>query len=194
MMSDLLGPRAEAPASADIRISGSRTEASCSSSVGIAFDSVLFADISKGRIIRRRVSILLSAVSIALLMQVLLLAAPVGAAFSVTLGFDNITNNDPTDAADGEAQLAVTVACPVNGNTNQVSFTFTNTGSAAMSITDVYFDDGTLLRIASTSNRTHHLAIGRVETTPHPRLALRRDSPRIPNRRRNPTVSTQLRR
>jgi hypothetical protein len=48
--------------------------------------------------------------------------------------------------AAGAAQLFVTVS---EGPGDQVTFRFTNTGAAAMSITDVYFDDGTLLGIAS---------------------------------------------
>lgn len=35
---------------------------------------------------------------------------------------------------------------------SQVSFTFTNAGPSAASITDIYFDDGTLLGIASIAN------------------------------------------
>jgi len=97
---------------------------------------------------------LVSTAVVVVLVQMLLVISPAGAAFSVELGFTNITNNNPTDAANGEAQLAVEAVCPVNGNTNQVSFTFTNTGTAAMSITDVYFEDGTLLGIASITDGT----------------------------------------
>ena len=50
-------------------------------------------------------------------------------------GFENITNNNATDAAIGESQLFVDVTQPVAG---YVLFTFTNTGPAACSITDVY--------------------------------------------------------
>lgn len=71
-------------------------------------------------------------------------------AASETYGFTNITNNNSTDADAGEAQLKVTVAS-VDGEPNQVSFTFWHDGTVAMSITDVYFDDGTLLGIASIS-------------------------------------------
>ena len=52
------------------------------------------------------------------------------------------------DGAIGEAQLFVEVI----DLGNQVEFMFTNTGSFASSITDVYFDDGSLLGIASISN------------------------------------------
>lgn len=57
----------------------------------------------------------------------------------ITFGFDNITNNDPGDAAIGEAQLFVTVS---DFGVGQVLFTFTNIGPLASSITDVYFDNG----------------------------------------------------
>lgn len=60
--------------------------------------------------------------------------------------FDNITNNNPSDAAIGETQFWVEVTDP---GANQVLFTFGNTGSEASSICDVYFDDGgSLLGIA----------------------------------------------
>jgi hypothetical protein len=58
----------------------------------------------------------------------------------------------PIELADGvigEAQLFVEV---VEFGTNQVLFTFTNTGPKPCSITDVYFDDGALLDIASIDN------------------------------------------
>jgi hypothetical protein len=64
-------------------------------------------------------------------------------------GFFNITANSVADAAIGEAQLSVTVSDPGAG---QVLFRFDNSGPAASSITDVYFDDGTLLGIASLSD------------------------------------------
>ena len=66
-----------------------------------------------------------------------------------TFGFDNISANSVGDAAIGEAQLFVDVTDPGAG---QVLFTFGNTGPAASSITDVYFDDGSLLGIASIIN------------------------------------------
>ena len=72
-------------------------------------------------------------------------AQPAKAGFT----FKNITNNNATDAAAGEAQLSVGVTAV---GTTRVAFTFKNVGSAAMSITDVYFDDGTLLGISSVTN------------------------------------------
>ena len=64
---------------------------------------------------------------------------------AIEYGFDNITNNDPFDAAIGEAQLFVDVTDSLGGeqmNANQVLFTFLNIGPEAFSICDVYFDDG----------------------------------------------------
>lgn len=65
-----------------------------------------------------------------------------------TYSFSNITNNSAFDAAIGETQLFVEVI----DRGGQVEFTFTNTGPHASSITDVYFDDGTLLGIASITD------------------------------------------
>ena len=87
-------------------------------------------------------------VKLALLFGLLCLAAvPLQA--QVTFSFDNISANNVADAAIGEAQLQVTVSNP---GPNQVLFTFTNSGPAASSITAVYFDDGSLLGIASIDN------------------------------------------
>jgi hypothetical protein len=81
-------------------------------------------------------------------------AAP---AQALLLGFTNITGNSATDAAIGEAQLFVNVTDPL-GNENlsatQALFTFGNSGPDACSITDIYFDDGSLLGIASVINGT----------------------------------------
>ncbi len=72
------------------------------------------------------------------------LSAP--AAFGQTYGFFPVTANTVANTQAGQSQLSVTVNA--GPNANQVSFTFNNAGPAAMSITDVYFDDGTLLGIA----------------------------------------------
>jgi len=66
-----------------------------------------------------------------------------------TYGFTCLTSTSPTDCATGQSQLTVVVSDAGNG---QVSFTFSNSGPNASSITDVYFDDGTLLAIASIVN------------------------------------------
>jgi hypothetical protein len=67
--------------------------------------------------------------------------------FANSYGFTQITANG--GAAGVAAQLSVGVT---NAGGGQVSFTFHNVGSLASSITDVYFDDGTLLGIASINS------------------------------------------
>lgn len=67
---------------------------------------------------------------------------------AVTLTFTSITNNIAVDAAIGEAQLTV----EVTDEGSKVLFTFINAGPLASSITDVYFDDGSLLELASIDN------------------------------------------
>ena len=67
------------------------------------------------------------------------------ASASVTYSFVNITNNDPLNAAIGESQLFVELGDILG---NEVTFTFSNTGPEASSITQVYFDDGGLLSFA----------------------------------------------
>lgn len=68
-------------------------------------------------------------------------------AHALLLGFQGITNTSAANTSIGEAQLLVDVmlADAVKG---LVSFRFFNTGPEASSITDVYFDDGSLLAIA----------------------------------------------
>lgn len=73
----------------------------------------------------------------------LLLAAP---ASSVTLSFFCITGNLAADCTTGEAQLSVEVTDQGGG---QVLFDFMNAAGNDSSIADVYFDDGTLLNIAT---------------------------------------------
>ncbi len=69
-------------------------------------------------------------------------------------GFEAITANSTIDPGIGEAQLSVDVTDP---GSNQVLFTFSNSGPLASSITDIYFDDGPLLGIASIDNS--HLGV-----------------------------------
>jgi beta-lactam-binding protein with PASTA domain len=82
----------------------------------------------------------------------LLLAAFVApAAGDVTYTFDHIPEPGDDDQARangaiGEAQLLVDIA-PYDAG--RVLFTFRNTGPEVCAITDAYFDDGSLLRIAS---------------------------------------------
>ncbi len=63
-------------------------------------------------------------------------------------GFTNVSANNLANAMAGEAQLSVDVTDPGMG---QVTFAFSNVGTAAMSITDTYWDDdgATLDEIAS---------------------------------------------
>mgnify|MGYP001611344248 CR=1 FL=1 len=83
--------------------------------------------------------------------------APVQAA-TTTLGFYCITNNNAGNCAIGESQLTVLVS---DAGTNPITlaplvlFHFKNlnlVGGSASSITDVYFDDGTLLDLSSITN------------------------------------------
>ncbi len=67
-----------------------------------------------------------------------------------TYNFGCITNSTAANAAAGTAQLWVDVeSLP---SPSQVAFTFHNAGPLPCSITDIYFDDGTLLGIASIVN------------------------------------------
>lgn len=75
----------------------------------------------------------------------LLLAVEATAQGGEVLGFYGLTSNNVGDVAIGEAQLTVEVTDVAPG---QVGFIFRNAGPDASSITDVYFDDGTLLGIA----------------------------------------------
>jgi hypothetical protein len=85
----------------------------------------------------------------------------------VTYGFGCISSNVANACSTGQAQLMVDVT---NDNgvfsgltlaSNQALFVFRNTGPAMSSITDVYFDDGTLLGIATLWNTA-----GMVEFSP----------------------------
>jgi hypothetical protein len=70
-------------------------------------------------------------------------------AWAVQYGFGCISNNIGGDCTIGEAQLLIDVTDPGGG---QVEFTLTNLGPDASSISDVYFDDGSLLGIATIMN------------------------------------------
>jgi len=69
-----------------------------------------------------------------------------GEAGAVSYGFYCITAGGPGPCAVGETQLLVDVTDPGG---NQVLFTFSNSGLDPSSVTDVYFDDGGLLDIAT---------------------------------------------
>ena len=74
------------------------------------------------------------------------------AAQAVTLSFFCITINNPGDCGIGETQLATEVTSYGIGTgtdgVDQVLFTFTNTGSYQSTISEIYFDDGSLLGLA----------------------------------------------
>ena len=79
----------------------------------------------------------------------LLAAVVVTPVQAATLSFDCISDNNAGDCLIGETQLSVDVT---DAGPGQVLFTFNNVGLDASSIADVYFDDGTLLGIASIDN------------------------------------------
>ena len=92
-------------------------------------------------------------ISIVLLLVGAFFLCTVMPAHALRLGFYNISANIVGDAAIGEAQLWVDVTdAGYDNGVYQVLFTFGNTGSMASSICDVYFDDGSLLGIASIDN------------------------------------------
>jgi hypothetical protein len=63
-----------------------------------------------------------------------------------TYGFYNITNNSTADADIGESQLSVQVS---DCGTELVSFKFSNEGPDDCVITEIYFQDGSILGFAS---------------------------------------------
>jgi len=67
-------------------------------------------------------------------------------AYAVSIGFTKITNNGNTNVG---SQLSVDVTAGAGGT---VDFKFSNNVGTASSITDIYFDDGTLLAIASITD------------------------------------------
>ena len=79
---------------------------------------------------------------------VLLLAAMLFGSFAhaIPVSFHCVSGNNATDCATGVTQLSVDV---IDIGGGQVQFNFLNSGPSASSITDVYFDDGALLGIAT---------------------------------------------
>jgi hypothetical protein len=84
-------------------------------------------------------------------MAVVALAPQANAMPIFTFGFDCITNNNATSAAIGQAQFFVDVT---GVDATHVSFTFRNTGPQVSSISEIYFDSGPLVSIASILNTT----------------------------------------
>ena len=71
-----------------------------------------------------------------------------------TYGFYNITHNSINNAATGEAQLSVAVSdrgsmTTGDGTFNLVGFKFNNSGPTDCVITEIYFQDGSMLSFAS---------------------------------------------
>lgn len=81
-----------------------------------------------------------------------------------TYSFTNITNNNILNATIGETQLFVEV---IDSGAQQVEFNFMNLGPYASSITDVYFDDGTLLGIALITNTPGSVEFSQYATPPN---------------------------
>ncbi|MBC8393745.1 MAG: hypothetical protein H8E17_14405 [Deltaproteobacteria bacterium] len=79
-------------------------------------------------------NILFMAVCLVLSMSLQVLAGP-------TYSFVNVSNNNPVNAAIGEAQLSVEI---LDIGSGQVEFLFRNVGPDPASITDIYFDDSDL--------------------------------------------------
>ena len=94
----------------------------------------------------------------------LLAAVVVTPVQAVTLSFSCITGNVAGDCAIGEAQLSVDVT---DAGPGQVLFTFSNSGPDASSIADVYFDDGTLLGLASIDNSDSGVAFSQGASPPN---------------------------
>jgi hypothetical protein len=84
---------------------------------------------------------------------VLATVAPPADATSITFGFNQCVGASSTsqNCAIAESQIFVDVTT-VSGQPQQVGFTFRNTGPDQNSLDAAYFDDGTLLGIASIVN------------------------------------------
>lgn len=91
------------------------------------------------------------AYSWALSLLAMLATTSVSQAALVTYGFTNVTNNNITNVSIGRSQMTVDVTDD-GMEEGFVEFIFRNAGPAASSITDVYFDDGSLLGITQVEN------------------------------------------
>lgn len=88
----------------------------------------------------------------ALLMAVVpVLAAPGDGDYTIYFAY-SCTNNNPADVAGSIGQFSVDISDISDATGPKASFTFYNVGSFQSSITQVYFDDGVLLGIASVVN------------------------------------------
>lgn len=75
-----------------------------------------------------------------------ILAASALSAQAASYAFSCVTRNAVGSCQDGEAKINMIVS---DAGSNRVDFTFTNKSLQNSSITEIYFDDGTLLGIAS---------------------------------------------
>ena len=80
--------------------------------------------------------------AIAAVLAVAMLVVATQASADTVYGFTAISSNNAGNVAIGEAQLSMTVSDMGGG---YVGFTFNNEGALNASITQVYFDDGTLI-------------------------------------------------
>ena len=78
--------------------------------------------------------------------------------------FNCITNNSPTDCAIGEAQLSMEV---IDDGGGLVSFKFFNAVGEASSITDIYFDDASLLGGSSITDSGSGVSFSGLATPPN---------------------------
>ena len=99
-------------------------------------------------------SLLLTGVAV---VATLLIAAPASA---ITIGFTKITNNGNSNVA---SQLSADVTDHGDGT---VDFTFYNDVGIASSISEIYFDDGTLLALSSISDSGAGVAFTGPPTNP----------------------------
>ena len=83
------------------------------------------------------------------LLLAVMAAMPFSAYATLTLGFNDFRREDPGKSI--QNQMFVDVDSYIDSTTtgNDVSFKFYNIGPLSSSITDIYFDDGTLLGISS---------------------------------------------
>jgi hypothetical protein len=93
--------------------------------------------------------------SVKLMAAMCICAAAPAQATLASFDFRCISTGVAGACAIGQSQFAVDVTDVFSGAlAGQVLFTFRNTGPAVSSITDLYFDDGTLLGIAAVRNST----------------------------------------
>lgn len=89
----------------------------------------------------KRIKILMTVLCAALLVM-----GMVSSASALMYDFYRITDNGNTNVG---SQLFANVFAGTGANIGKVGFTFSNAGPVASSITEIYFDDGTLLGISS---------------------------------------------